>query len=144
VRPHADDAAWGFDEHVLYGSLCQAISKNPAWIARYKGPWRPVNWDSTGNYEVPEWVLDAEFSIYARWGVYSVPALENEWHARRMDDKNDSTFEFHQKKYGEPSKLARSSKRTLWAFIRSNFACTCARRLTLKLSGFDAHKFRSF
>jgi len=38
------DAAWGFDEHMLYGSLCQAVSKNPAWIARYKGPWWPATW----------------------------------------------------------------------------------------------------
>jgi formylglycine-generating enzyme required for sulfatase activity/arylsulfatase A-like enzyme len=35
------DAAWGFDEYLLYGSLCQAASRNPEWIARYTGPWWP-------------------------------------------------------------------------------------------------------
>ncbi len=35
------DAAWGFDEYVLYGSLCEAASGNQAWRARYQGPWWP-------------------------------------------------------------------------------------------------------
>jgi len=35
------DKAWGFDEYVLYGSLCEAASHNQAWRARYQGPWWP-------------------------------------------------------------------------------------------------------
>lgn len=56
-------------------------------------------------HQVPEWIIDAKFGIYAHWGVYSVPAFGSEWYARRMYDKNDNTFEFHQKKYGRPSKF---------------------------------------
>ena len=35
------EKAWGFDEYVLYGSLCEAASHNQAWRTRYQGPWWP-------------------------------------------------------------------------------------------------------
>ena len=57
------DAAWGFDEHVLYGSLCQAISKNPAWIARYTGPWWPATWPNRIVLAKPE----GRGNPYATW-----------------------------------------------------------------------------
>ena len=71
-----------------------------------EGPYR-AEWDSLISHEVPEWLLDAKFGIYAHWGVYSVPAFGNEWYAKRMYDKNDKlgTFDFHKKKYGDPSEF---------------------------------------
>ena len=42
------------------------------------------DWDNiAANYNFPEWFTDAKFGIFIHWGVYSVPAFENEWYARR-------------------------------------------------------------
>ena len=45
-----------------------------------------ADWDSLGNYEVPEWYQDAKFGIWPHWGVYSVPAFRGEhaaeWYGR--------------------------------------------------------------
>ena len=64
-----------------------------------------ASWESLVSHDVPEWLLDAKFGIYAHWGVYSVPAFGNEWYARRMYDKKDKmkVYDFHRKKYGDPS-----------------------------------------
>ena len=40
------DKVWGFDEHCLYGSLCEAAKDNRDWTARYAGPWWPATWPS--------------------------------------------------------------------------------------------------
>ena len=80
------------------------LSLLSSWASDAAGAYEQ-SWESLTKHQVPEWILDAKFGIYAHWGVYSVPAFGNEWYARRMYDKNDSTFEFHRKKYGEPSKF---------------------------------------
>lgn len=37
------------------------------------------DWPSLSRHEeVPEWIRDAKFGIYCHWGVYSVPAYDNE------------------------------------------------------------------
>jgi alpha-L-fucosidase len=37
------------------------------------------NWPSLSRHtEVPEWIRDAKFGIYTHWGVYTVPAYDNE------------------------------------------------------------------
>jgi alpha-L-fucosidase len=41
-------------------------------------------WESLTSHNVPEWLLDAKFGIYAHWGVYSVPAFETEWYPKRL------------------------------------------------------------
>ena len=68
--------------------------------------YRP-SWASLTKHEVPTWLLDAKFGIYAHWGVYSVPAYGNEWYARRMYDKKDKlkVHDYHVRHYGEPSKF---------------------------------------
>ena len=63
------------------------------------------NWDSLIAHEVPQWLLDAKFGIYAHWGVYSVPAYGNEWYARRMYDKANPVHRHHVKTYGDPAKF---------------------------------------
>jgi alpha-L-fucosidase len=41
--------------------------------------------ESLANIErEPEWFKDAKFGIYFHWGVYSVPAYDNEWYPRWM------------------------------------------------------------
>lgn len=68
------------------------------------GPYQP-SWKSLTTHEVPNWLLDAKFGIYAHWGVYSVPAFGNEWYAKRMYDKKDrlGVYDFHRKTYGDPA-----------------------------------------
>ena len=63
-------------------------------------------WESLTTHPVPEWFRDAKFGIYFHWGVYSVPAWENEWYPRHMytDDvwgnKNDKFFKYHRETWG--------------------------------------------
>jgi alpha-L-fucosidase len=47
------------------------------------GPYRP-DWATLVNCKQPQWYKDAKFGIFIHWGVYSVPAAENEWYPRNM------------------------------------------------------------
>lgn len=47
------------------------------------GPFQP-SWDSLTKYQVPQWYQDAKFGIFIHWGLYSVPAFDNEWYPRNM------------------------------------------------------------
>ena len=48
-----------------------------------------ANWQSLEKHqEVPEWMRDAKFGIYCHWGVYAVPAYNNEHYIQHMH--NDS------------------------------------------------------
>ena len=47
------------------------------------GPYRP-DWATLVKYQQPQWYKDAKFGIFIHWGVYSVPAAENEWYPRNM------------------------------------------------------------
>jgi alpha-L-fucosidase len=49
----------------------------------HDGPYRP-DWASLRAYQQPQWYKDAKFGIFIHWGVYSVPAAENEWYPRNM------------------------------------------------------------
>ncbi len=57
-------------------------------------------WESLIQHPVPLWFQDAKFGIYFHWGVYSVPAFDNEWYPRRMYIKGNRVFDHHQKTYG--------------------------------------------
>jgi alpha-L-fucosidase len=60
------------------------------------GPYRP-DWATLLKYEQPQWYKDAKFGIFIHWGVYSVPAAENEWYPRNMyDEKNGAYKNFKQ------------------------------------------------
>jgi len=56
-----------------------------------EGPFQPA-WDSLENYKVPRWYLDAKFGIFIHWGVYSVPAFQNEWYPRNMYIKGHQAY----------------------------------------------------
>lgn len=47
------------------------------------GPFR-ADWASLNKYLQPQWYKDAKFGIFIHWGVYAVPAAENEWYPRNM------------------------------------------------------------
>lgn len=61
-------------------------------------------WESLKQHVTPDWFQDAKFGIYTHWGVYSVPAYENEWYPRLMYDKSNrrNIFRHHKTTYGEP------------------------------------------
>jgi alpha-L-fucosidase len=50
-----------------------------------------------------EWFQDAKFGIYFHWGVFSVPAYDNEWYPRNMHISGQAANTHHRDTYGEPS-----------------------------------------
>ncbi len=64
-----------------------------------KGPFQP-SWESLKHYKIPEWYLDAKFGIFIHWGLYSVPAFQNEWYPRNMYLKDQTAYEHHLETYG--------------------------------------------
>ncbi len=59
------------------------------------------NWDSLSNYRVPDWYRKLKFGIFIHWGIFSVPAFNNEWYSRNMYIQGTPEFEHHVKTYGE-------------------------------------------
>ena len=59
------------------------------------------NWDSLGNYEIPDWYKSLKFGIFIHWGVYSVPAFGNEWYPRNMYIQGSKEYEHHIETYGK-------------------------------------------
>ena len=64
-----------------------------------QGPYADT-WESLANYRVPEWYRDAKFGIFIHWGVYSVPAFDNEWYPRNMYMPGSKAYEHHIATYG--------------------------------------------
>ncbi|UUU28966.1 alpha-L-fucosidase [Streptomyces sp. CA-210063] len=61
-------------------------------------------WDSVNQHPAaPEWFRDAKFGIYFHWGVFSVPAYDNEWYPRHMYDSGHKANRHHIATYGDPS-----------------------------------------
>lgn len=103
------------------------------------GEFYQPDWESLGDYEVPEWYQDAKFGIWPHWGIYSVPAYRGdhaaEWYGRwiycqkkgeipagqkgRM--RNDyyearglKTAAFHRETYGDPREFGYHDLADLW------------------------------
>ncbi len=65
------------------------------------GPFRP-DWATLNTYQQPQWYKDAKFGIFIHWGVYSVPAAENEWYPRNMYRPGEGAYKnFHQQHGGD-------------------------------------------
>ncbi len=86
----------------------QAVSKYDAERARLlaeelkqqnDGPFR-ADWASLEKYRQPQWYKDAKFGIFIHWGVYSVPAAENEWYPRNMYHPGDGAYKDFQARFG--------------------------------------------
>ncbi len=63
------------------------------------GPFR-ADWASLEKYQQPQWYKDAKFGIFIHWGVYSVPAAENEWYPRNMYHPGDGAYKDFQARFG--------------------------------------------
>src|SRR5579864_327922 len=68
------------------------------------GPFRAA-WPSLESYRVPAWYRDAKFGIFIHWGVYSVPAFDNEWYPRNMYVQGSPAFKHHVATFGPQSKF---------------------------------------
>ncbi len=73
-------------------------------------------WESLSTHnDEPEWFRDAKFGIYFHWGVYSVPAFNNEWYPRHMYAPNlaesdweqwgQAVYGFHTENFGPPTEF---------------------------------------
>jgi alpha-L-fucosidase len=62
------------------------------------GPFE-ADWESLKAYSVPAWYEDAKFGIFIHWGIFSVPAFDNEWYSRNMYIQDSAEFEHHVKTY---------------------------------------------
>jgi len=82
--------------------VADAVKKVDAVVAQ--GPFR-AEWKSLETYTVPKWYLDAKFGIFIHWGVYSVPAFDNEWYPRDMYLADSPVFKHHVATYGPQSKF---------------------------------------
>ena len=64
-----------------------------------KGPYHD-DWASLTDFEMPRWYEKAKFGIFIHWGLYSVPAFNNEWYSRNMYIQGTPEYEHHIKTYG--------------------------------------------
>src|SRR5690349_19767914 len=69
-----------------------------------------ADWQSLAKHnEVPEWIRDAKFGIYCHWGVYAVPAYNNEHYIQHMHNESGysklGTHQRHVALYGPLSKF---------------------------------------
>ena len=68
-------------------ACCTVLAANASAQLKYE-----PNWESLKQHTpVPEWMRDAKFGIYVHWGVYSVPAYDNEqyYYFMHQDDTYD-------------------------------------------------------
>ena len=63
------------------------------------GPFKP-EWASLSEFEMPSWFEKAKFGIFIHWGLYSVPAYNNEWYSRNMYQKDSDEYRHHIETYG--------------------------------------------
>ena len=65
------------------------------------------HWESLKQYQVPNWFKDDKLGIFIHWGVYAVPAFDNEWYPRFMYQDEVSRrgvnyYQHHLQTYGHP------------------------------------------
>ena len=69
-----------------------------------EGPYS-ASWGSLEKFKAPKWYEDAKFGIFIHWGVYCVPAFDNEWYPRDMYLMGNPVFKHHVETYGPQSKF---------------------------------------
>lgn len=79
-----------FDKHAYLKQIEAVIEAGP-----YKD-----DWSSLTQYQTASWYKKAKFGIFIHWGVYSVPAFDNEWYSRNMYIPDNVCYEHHIKTYG--------------------------------------------
>ena len=80
-----------------------------AWLRHIRqgiedGPFRP-DWDSLSKMQVPDWFRQEKLGIFLHWGLYSVPAFNNEWYSRNMYIQGTPEYEHHIKTFGPQKKF---------------------------------------
>jgi len=73
------------------------------------GPYR-ADWATLAKYQQPQWYKDAKFGIFIHWGVYSVPAAENEWYPRNMYRPNEGAYKNFQEHYASKDPAEKDAK----------------------------------
>lgn len=63
-------------------------------------PFEPT-WESLSAYTAPEWFKRAKFGIFIHWGIYSVPAFDNEWYSRNMYQPGTRAYNHHRETWGD-------------------------------------------
>jgi len=63
------------------------------------GPFQ-ANWESLTDFQIPQWFTKSKFGIFVHWGLFSVPAFNNEWYSRNMYVQGTPEYEHHIKTYG--------------------------------------------
>lgn len=110
--PEGNFGTWGLILLlVLFTGLLNSCKNAPDRKTKSAAPEFEPSWESlsTINRE-PEWFKDAKFGIYFHWGVYSVPAYDNEWYPRWMyvpgrDSWGGHVFGYHKEHYGPVSEF---------------------------------------
>lgn len=69
-----------------------------------QGPYRD-DWRSLSDYKVPGWYKRLRFGIFIHYGLFSVPAYDNEWYPRMMYVKDSRAYQHHLKTYGAHSQF---------------------------------------
>ena len=64
-----------------------------------EGPYS-ADWDSLSAFRAPEWFSEKRFGIFIHWGLYSVPAFNNEWYSKNMYDLRTPEYKHHLETYG--------------------------------------------
>ena len=64
-----------------------------------------ATWESLKQYQVPDWYKEAKLGVFIHWGVYSVPAFDNEWYPRNMYLKEQRAFAHHRESWGPQSRF---------------------------------------
>ena len=88
----------------------------------HEGPYR-ADWATLNKYEQPQWYKDAKFGIFIHWGVYSVPAAENEWYPRNMYNPKDGAHKNFEEHYGHDD-AAKGYKDLIPLFRAEHFNAT--------------------
>ncbi len=55
---------------------------------------------SLSAYKVPQWYNGLRFGIFIHYGLFSVPAFDNEWYPRQMYVKGSRAYDHHIETYG--------------------------------------------
>ena len=64
-----------------------------------QGPYSD-SWQSLSEFPQPKWFNKLKLGIFIHWGVYSVPAFDNEWYPRNMYIQGSKAYEHHIATYG--------------------------------------------
>lgn len=63
------------------------------------GPYS-ADWDSLMHAQAPAWFREEKLGIFIHWGIFSVPAYDNEWYSRNMYIRGLRAHEHHIAVYG--------------------------------------------